>query len=127
MKEFSEIYIHAPHWEDIVELKRREFLRNENSLSLEDISIEVHNATWCPDCEREITGLMALILLSAEKPILKIYSYENREEYRSKKLSGLLSTECLPTIIFKKNEVEITRVLEDSKGRLLELLNSLAD
>ncbi|OUR94229.1 hypothetical protein A9Q84_18170 [Halobacteriovorax marinus] len=81
-----------------------------------EFHITLHNATWCPDCERESTDLLAMIkVLDKSSPKLEIIHYEDRAEYKDKKDRGQLSIHCLPTIIFHdKLQREIGRIEEQS-------------
>ena len=115
---FEGLYEKAPEWRELVQQKRDYFLKSGLSISVKDLSIEVHNATWCPDCVREVTELMALITLCQNPITLKVISYEDREAYKDAKENGRLPIDCLPTIIFKKSDKEICRVKESSNGDL---------
>ncbi len=125
MKEFSEIYSHAPKWRELVANRRNELEAKEVELSLESISIDIHNASWCPDCERETVELMALLEINSKKVEINIYSYEDIQSYKAKKAEGSLPVKCLPTFIFKRDGEELARVEESSGGELQEILNSL--
>ncbi len=91
-------------------------------LNLSQVEIELHNATWCPDCVRECSELLAIKASLRDKaPKISLISYENKDEYMNNKAS--LDISCLPTIIFKRNGQEFARIEEDSKGKMLELIS----
>lgn len=91
-------------------------------LDLSDVSIDLHNATWCPDCVRECSELLALkAALGSKAPEISLISYEDKEDYMNNKAS--LDISCLPTIIFKRGKLEFARIEEDSKGMMLELFS----
>jgi len=89
-------------------------------------SVVIHNASWCPDCEREVSLLLA-IDEQASVPFenVTLYSYEDKEDYQQKKLAGELAVSCLPTLVFYRQDEEVLRIEEDSAGQLVELLSKL--
>mgnify|MGYP000577873826 CR=1 FL=1 len=115
--------------DDIKELWQTAINAAKSELPFEDVSyqsltVDIHNASWCPDCEREVSLLLALDA-QASKGFgeLVLHSYEDKESYKARKQSGSLSITCLPTIIFYRDEKEIFRVEEDSAGQLIHLLS----
>jgi len=107
------IYSIAPDWVSLVESKVEKFLDLKDDYS--DIEILVHNATWCPDCVRETTDLLAMQrALGKNSPSVSIIHYEDFKEYKLQKGLGTLEISCLPTIIFKKKGVELGRIEEKS-------------
>lgn len=121
----EELYKLAPSWEDLSISKRSSYAGV--TLDLSDYTFIVHNATWCPDCERELTELMALCdeLGIDRSPKLVLKSYENIEEYKVLKGRGQLEVSCLPTIEVNKNSVVIGKVEETSSPNLLTNLVSI--
>ena len=90
------------------------------------LSVVIHNASWCPDCEREVSQLLALDELASHSfANVTLYSYEDKEEYKQKKLAGELDVTCLPTLIFYVQNKEVMRIEEDSAGQLVETLLKL--
>lgn len=122
---FQEIYSFAPKWRELVTKKKQEFLDKNTNLKLETISIDIHNATWCPDCERETVELIALLEINSTTVEINIYSYEDLQSYKDKKKEGSLPVKCLPTFIIKSHNKEIARIEEDSNNKLLKFLKSL--
>jgi thiol-disulfide isomerase/thioredoxin len=93
---------------------------------LGELSVDIHNASWCPDCEREVSLLLAIDELASRGfENMTLFSYEDKTDYRQKKLAGELSITCLPTLIFYKQGEEVMRVEEDSAGQLVESLLKL--
>jgi len=93
---------------------------------LGELSVVVHNATWCPDCEREVSQLIALDEQASRRfENITLYSYEDKADYQQKKLAGELAITCLPTLIFYKQGEEVMRIEEDSAGLLAESLLKL--
>lgn len=91
-------------------------------LNLSDVKVELHNATWCPDCVRECSELLAIkAALGSKAPEISLISYEDKEHYMSNKAS--LDINCLPTIVFTRNEQEFARIEEDSQGKMLGLIS----
>ena len=87
------------------------------------LSVVIHNASWCPDCEREVSLLLALDhQASASFAKVTLHSYEDKEQYKQRKLAGELAISCLPTLIFYKQDKEVMRIEEDSAGQLVEKL-----
>ena len=122
---FEEIYSFAPKWRELVTKKKQEYLDKNANLQLQTISIDIHNATWCLDCERETVELIALIELNSTTVEINIYSYEDLQSYKDKKKEGSLPVKSLPTFIMKSHNKEIARIEEDSNNKLLELLKGL--
>lgn len=122
---FEEIYSYAPKWREFVIKRKQELLDRGVELSLGPISLDIYNATWCPDCERETVELLALLLLNSTPIDINIHSYEDIESYKEKKKEGSLPVKCLPTFIFKSNNKEISRIEENSNNKLLEILKNL--
>lgn len=118
----EEMYRLAPHWRELVESKISSFSDYDKDLG--DYSVELHNATWCPDCERESSSLLAFVEALGEKaPKLIIFGYEDVEHYKKLKASNQLSISCLPTIIFKdenmKTVLTIHEKAESSFGEVI--------
>lgn len=91
-------------------------------LDLSDVSIELHNASWCPDCVRESSELLAIKQALKDKaPQIALVNYEDKEHYMANKAE--LEVNCVPTIIASLNGQEYARIEENSNG---ELLNRLA-
>lgn len=122
---FEEIYSHAPKWRELVNAKKVELLNQKISLDLNIDSIDIYNASWCPDCERETVELMALLLLNSSPVKISIHSYEDLETYKENKKEGVLPIKCLPTFIFSTNDKEVVRIEENSNGQLLQILRNL--
>ncbi len=122
---FEEIYSYAPKWRELVDIRTKELQDKDTKLSLDSISIDIHNATWCPDCERETVELMALLSINSTPVEINIYSYEDLQDYKEKKKNGALPIKCLPTFIFKRDSKELTRIEEDSSNKLLDILKNL--
>lgn len=87
--------------------------------NLQGLSAVIHNATWCPDCEREVSQLLA-IDKQAKSGFEKIdlHSYEDKAAYREGKQASSLPISCLPTIIFYRDNQEVYRIEEDSNGEM---------
>ncbi len=93
-----------------------------------DIGVVVHNASWCPDCEREVSYLLAVDAQAQEGfGDIALHSYEDKESYRLGKQSGTLPINCLPTIIFSLGDKEFYRIEEDSAGELMSILKKEID
>jgi thiol-disulfide isomerase/thioredoxin len=108
-----DIYSYAPEWREIVNSKLQNFSDINDDFS--SIKVVVHNGTWCPDCVRETTDLLAMVeSLDNRAPSLEVIAYEDIEDYKVKKSSGTLPIKCLPTMIFYKNGDEIGRIEEKS-------------
>lgn len=108
-----DIYSYAPEWRSLVDSKKQNYTDIRDDYS--NFRIVVHNATWCPDCVRETTELLAFVeVLGAKAPSLEIIPYEDINDYKEKKLSGVLEITCLPTIIFSNNDGELGRIEEKS-------------
>ena len=115
-----ELFQIAPHWQNLVEDKSKNYSDIQGDFS--SFSIIVHNATWCPDCERETVELLALCRALGEKaPSLEIVHYEDIEEYKKAKAQKTLPISCLPTIIFLKDENELGKIEEESDPNFREL------
>lgn len=117
----DEILKNAPHWRALAEEKMSKYQGLNTDLS--HFHLDIHTASWCPDCEREITELMALIwTLKDFAPSLNtIQHYENKDEYKQKKQAGVLNIKAVPTIIIKDaNKLEINRIEEVIDGPLIE-------
>lgn len=114
---------------DIKKLWKKTIDTAKSELPIEDknyqsITVDIHNASWCPDCEREVSTLLALDAQSSQGfGELNLHSYEDKENYIAGKQSGSLSITCLPTIIFYRDKKELFRVEEDSQGQLITLLS----
>ncbi|MGB1237636.1 MAG: TlpA family protein disulfide reductase [Pseudomonadales bacterium] len=94
---------------------------------LSALHVQLHNATWCPDCERESTVLLALSQGAAKGfGVLELNSYEDKAAYQSAKADGRLSVDCLPTLIVKREGKEVLRIEEDSQGGLVESVLALS-
>lgn len=99
--------------------------QQDNDLS--KLSVVIHNASWCPDCEREVSLLLALDAQASHGfANVTLHSYEDKEEYKQKKLAGELAITCLPTLIFYSQDQEVMRIEEDSSGLLVEKLLGLS-
>ncbi|MFT5709124.1 MAG: thiol-disulfide isomerase/thioredoxin [Oceanospirillaceae bacterium] len=90
------------------------------------LTVTIHNASWCPDCEREVSQLLALDA-QAEHGFdsITVHSYEDIEDYKKRKIAGALVVTCLPTLIFYQEGQEVLRVEEDSAGQLSSQLCQL--
>lgn len=89
-------------------------------------NVVIHNASWCPDCEREVVELLALNELAGSGfDQITLHSYEDKAQYQARKQSGKLTVNCLPTIIIYRDETEVIKIEEDSKGELAGRLNNL--
>ncbi|GAA6154206.1 TlpA family protein disulfide reductase [Pseudoteredinibacter isoporae] len=87
-----------------------------------DVEIIIHNASWCPDCVRETSELLAIKQSLQDKaPQITLISYEDKDYYMSNKAE--LDINCVPTIIAKRNGQEYARIEENSNGKLLEQLS----
>jgi len=90
-------------------------------LNLSDVKVELHNATWCPDCVRECSELLAIkAALGSKAPEISLISYEDKEHYMSNKAN--LDVNCLPTIIFKRKGKELKRIEENSNGKMSQII-----
>ena len=86
----------------------------------------IHNASWCPDCEREVSLLLALDGQSSSGfKQISLHSYEDKESYQRLKREGSLDISCLPTLIFYRRGTEVLRIEEDSAGQLAFLLQQM--
>ena len=93
---------------------------------LAELSAVVHNASWCPDCEREVSLLLAIDEQASRGfENITLYSYEDKADYQQKKLAGELAITCLPTLVFYRQGEEVMRIEEDSAGQLVESLLKL--
>ncbi len=103
----------VPLWQNIIDSKVALYSDIANDLS--NIRVTVHNASWCPDCEREVTDLLALAAaLKEQAPAIQIISYEDKARYKAQKAQGQLAIKCLPTIIFNDSHKEIGRIEEQA-------------
>lgn len=112
-------------WEENISVAKSSHSNAKNDF--QGISVSVHNATWCPDCVREVSELLALdeqANTGFEEIIL--HSYEDSEQYKIAKANGELSISCLPTLIFQRGEEEVLRIEEDSNGQLANLLANIS-
>jgi len=99
---------------------------SQQQCDLGKLSVVIHNASWCPDCEREVSLLLALNQQASRSfAEVTLYSYEDKEQYKQKKLAGELAITCLPTLIFYQQDKEVMRIEEDSAGQLVEKLAQL--
>jgi thiol-disulfide isomerase/thioredoxin len=107
----------------ISEAKSRLSISNQN---LQGLSVDIHNATWCPDCEREVSLLLA-INENAQPAFdtLSLHSYEDINVYKEGKVKGTLEISCLPTLIFYRKGEEVLRIEEDSAGKLASQIQAL--
>jgi len=122
----TEIYKFAPHWKDVVNRKLKGIENSNQDLS--EIKVIMHNASWCPDCEREVTELLALCeSLKNKSPKLELISYEDKEEYKKKKSQGKLSITALPTFEIIKNDILIGKIIEKSNGGFLNHLQTILE
>ncbi len=114
--------------DDIKQLWQTTIDAAKSDLPVEDknyqsLTVAIHNASWCPDCEREVSQLLAVDAQAAKGfGELVLHSYEDIESYKAGKKAGSLSITCLPTIIFYRDEQELFRVEEDSAGQLVAML-----
>jgi len=107
-------------WNTIIEQKANHYKDCKEDLS--EINVVLHNATWCPDCVREATDLLAMIKVMGKRaPKLTVISYEDKSDYKEKKSLNLLPIKCLPTIVIStKGEVEIGRIEEEARPTFKE-------
>lgn len=120
----EKLYKRAPHWYEIIE--KKENLFTNSNLDLSDIKIIVHNGTWCSDCEREVTELLALCnVLKNNTPTFKLFEYEDKNLYIEQKKNDTLSVSCIPTIIFFKDNIQVGKVEECSNMSLPVIIKSL--
>lgn len=120
----QDIYKIAPNWKSIVESKVVNYKKLNKDLS--EYSVELHNGTWCPDCERESTELFALIeSFGVKAPSLTIISYEDIEKYKLMKISNTLGISCLPTIIFKKKNQNVLTIKEKAYPSFIEVISRI--
>lgn len=90
------------------------------------LSAVVHNASWCPDCEREVVQLLVINeLADSGFDQIILHSYEDKAQYQASKQRGELTVSCLPTILIYRGEAEVMKVEEDSSGQLTTHLNGL--
>ena len=95
-------------------------------IDLSELSVVVHNASWCPDCEREVSYLIALNKqASSGLEDITVHSYEDKAAYQQGKLSGELQIRCLPTLIFYRQGKEVLRIEEDSEYKLVDSLQKV--
>ena len=120
-----DVYKIVPNWKSLVKSQLSMF--NNYPKDLSEFSVELHNATWCPDCERESSALFAMVeSLGGKAPKLKIIGYENIQEYKQLKTSKKLEISCLPTIIFKNsNQEAVLSINEKSNPSFREVINIL--
>jgi thiol-disulfide isomerase/thioredoxin len=120
----KEIYEVAPHWRQITESKTAQYKSFSKDLS--NLSIIIHNASWCPDCEREVTDLLAFLSTQKNKPHkVEIHNYEDKELYKKMKSEKNLSISCLPTIIFNdKNSNSIATIEEQAIPNFTEFIKA---
>lgn len=98
------------------------------ALTLNELDIEVHNATWCPDCVREVSELLALANNAAANfKSITLNSYEDKAQYQEGKKDGSLTINCLPTIRIHRQGELVLEILEDSKGGICPLIEDLLD
>lgn len=96
------------------------------NLDLASLEIEVHTASWCPDCVREVSELLALDKAASRSfKNVTLLSYENKDDYIAKKSSGGLNISCLPTIVIKDQHGGIEVIKEDSRGGVTPIIKSL--
>ncbi len=90
------------------------------------LKVVIHNATWCPDCEREVSELLALDAQAIQGfDNITLYSYEDKADYKQRKAAAELPISCLPTLIFYRADQEVLCIKEDSAGQLSSLLQQL--
>ncbi|MEH6446621.1 MAG: hypothetical protein V7784_22215 [Oceanospirillaceae bacterium] len=90
------------------------------------LTVTIHNASWCPDCEREISQLLALDAQAEQGfDAITVHSYEDIADYKKRKIAGELAISCLPTIIVYRQGLEVLRIEEDSAGQLSSQLQQL--
>lgn len=88
-----------------------------NSLDLSQYKVELHNASWCPDCEREVSDLLGLQQANQQEfGAIELHSYENKAAYQQQKQSASLPIDCLPTIIFYCAGKPVLTIKETSGG-----------
>lgn len=118
-----------PQWCEQIQKAASKYYNLDDIIKLKDIKITLHNATWCPDCQRE--SIEVLAFLEANKNLnieFELISYEDKENYKDSKTKGILPIKCLPTIIFTnaKNANEILKIEEQAipnfKSLLIKLL-----
>jgi len=96
------------------------------NLNLTSLEVEVHTASWCPDCVREVSELLALNKAASHGfKNLTLHSYEDKEDYMAKKASGVLDISCLPTIMINHEQGEVAVIKEDSQGGITPIIKSL--
>ncbi|EQC47474.1 hypothetical protein [Bacteriovorax sp. Seq25_V] len=123
MKYFIDI---KDEWKTLVKQKMGSYKELNEEVDFDNLEVDIHNASWCPDCEREVTDLFAwLNVVESDLIKLNIFEYEDKELYKSQKLNGCLSIKCLPTIIFKKSGLELLRVEEISDNNFLNEIQKL--
>ena len=99
---------------------------NLPKLDLTSLELVIHTASWCPDCIREVSELLALDKASSHGfKSLTLHSYEDKENYMAKKSSGELGISCLPTIIINDKQGEVAVIKEDSRGGIAPVIKSL--
>lgn len=97
-----------------------------NHSDYHEYTVLIHTASWCPDCEREVSQLLALDEQAShgfEK--ISLHSYEDKESYQRLKGEGGLDISCLPTLIFCHRGEEVLRIEEDSAGQLAARLQQM--
>lgn len=97
-----------------------------NNLGYLGLSVDIHNATWCPDCEREVSLLLALD--ESAQPgfdAVNLHSYEDINVYKDGKAKGALEISCLPTLIFYRKGEEVLRIEENSYGKMATQIQAL--
>lgn len=111
-------------WRSSIALSESELSSGDMDLSA--VSVFIHNASWCPDCEREVSQLLSIDgQVSQGFREIVLESYEDKESYKAEKSKGQLKISCLPTIIFYRKGVEVARIEEDSNGEMLRLLSNI--
>lgn len=119
-----------PAWGELIQNRSPSVFEGELS-KLDGLQITIHNATWCPDCQRETIDLLAFLLRNKIQGLqISVISYEDKQDYKNKKINNELTIRCLPTIIFLKNNIEVHRINEKSKdggiaSEIEEVINKL--
>jgi|GEM_PF-1768115 len=98
----------------------------DHELDLSQYKVELHNASWCPDCEREVSDLLGLQQANTLKfAAIELHSYENKASYQQQKQTNSLPIKCLPTIIFYRADTLVLTVEENSHGGIGASLSAL--
>lgn len=96
------------------------------SLDLTSLELVIHTASWCPDCVREVSELLALDKAASHGfKNVTLHSYEDKEDYMAKKSGAELGIDCLPTIMINDEQGEVALIKEDSRGGITPIIKSL--